>query len=235
MGEPPVPNENDPGPYSTHRFPANAQPAYVDVFGLPLELKRPQAEEEKDQPDSFFRIDMATFMPSFSTADISIPVGNGDLKLEIRRNYNMQGKMRSLNFGHGWHSNLVSHARYPGERLSVIPTDPGPGHTSVLADVVTVTDEDGRDFNFVFAKTLGVVPDYEKAFSIDTSGGGTRYSLYAVGNQQRRVGCDQDLCLPRYDQRRIGLVQEVRYPLHIPGPGAGGGTLLLPAAESNGP
>lgn len=178
VGEPPVPNENDPGPYSTHRFPANAQPAYVDVFGLPLELKRPQAEEEKDQPDSFFRIDMATFMPSFSTADISIPVGNGDLKLEIRRNYNMQGKMRSLNFGHGWHSNLVSHARYPGERLSVIPTDPGPGHTSVLADVVTVTDEDGRDFNFVFAKTLGVVPDYEKAFSIDTSGGGTRYKVF---------------------------------------------------------
>lgn len=172
-GEPPA---GDSPQYVRGGQAANTQPIYVDIYGLPQEMKRPQAEEEKDQPDSFFRIDMGTLLPSMSTADISIPVGNGDLKLELRRNFNMQGTNSSISFGHSWSSNLQGAAQYPGEKLRVASNDDN--GTTVLADVVTVWDEDGGKYNYVYAKHYNEIPNYETAFSSVKHADSARYKVF---------------------------------------------------------
>lgn len=172
-GEPPT---GDSPQYVRGGQAANTQPIYVDIYGLPQEMKRPQAEEEKDQPDSFFRIDMGTLLPSMSTADISIPVGNGDLKLELRRNFNMQGTNSSISFGHSWSSNLQGAAQYPGEKLRVASNDDN--GTTVLADVVTVWDEDGGKYNYVYAKHYNEIPNYETAFSSVKHADSARYKVF---------------------------------------------------------
>ena len=155
---------------------ATTLPIYVDIHGLPQEMKRPQAEEEKDQPDSFFRIDMGTLLPSLSTSDISIPVGNGDLKLELRRNFNMQSSDSVSSFGNGWNSNLRRAAKYPGEKLWVVSNDSN-GSTT-LADVVTVWDEDGSKYNYVYAKYYNEIPNYQTAFSTIKHAESSRYKIF---------------------------------------------------------
>lgn len=170
------PLAGDPPRYVQGGQAANTQPIYVDIYGLPQEIKRPQAEEEKDQPDSFFRIDMGTLLPSMSTSDISIPIGNGDLKLELRRNFNMQGTSSGVGFGHSWSSNLQSSAQYPGEKLRVVSNNSN--GTTVLADVVTVWDEDGSKYNYVYAKHYDEIPNYETAFSSVKHRDSARYKIF---------------------------------------------------------
>ena len=162
--------------YVKSTYPATPQPIYVDIFGLPVEMKRPQAEEEKDQPESFLKINMGSLLPSISVADISIPVGNGDLSLELRRNFNMEGVSSLGDFGHNWTSNLQSGASYPGKVLKVQSEN---GSTELLdAEIVTVGSEDGIEFNYVFAKTLNSEPNYETAFTISGSGSSGRYKIF---------------------------------------------------------
>ena len=137
--------------------PAAPQPMYVDIHGLPEAAKRPQQEEEKDQPDSFFRIDVGSLMPSISVADISIPVGNGDLKLEVRRSYQIENSGAPpagfpLGFGEAWRSNFQARAEVG--QLTLINTTSG----SIFGRISTtlkVYDETGTEYVF----TADGIPD----------------------------------------------------------------------------
>ncbi len=122
---PPSP-ANQPG-LTTTSFalaPVKGQAIFTDIHGLPESEKRPQQEVESDQPKSFFKINMESMNPEISVSDISVPVGNGQLKLEIRRSY-QPGEIAAKElpeyqagfFGHSWTTNLKSRA------FIVLPSD----------------------------------------------------------------------------------------------------------------
>ena len=57
----------------------------LDIHGQPQSAAKPQQEQEEDSYKSDFNVDAYHLSPSFSTADISIPLQGTDLRLELRR------------------------------------------------------------------------------------------------------------------------------------------------------
>jgi len=117
------------------------QPRSVDVHGLPIARRKPQREEEIDQPKSLFEIGAGSLLPTYSVTDVSIPVGgSGDLRLEFRRSSSPskeRGPYGSTQFGENyshpkilgdcWSSNVDCRAQLLGNsgRIAVYDENGG--------------------------------------------------------------------------------------------------------------
>ena len=145
----------------------------LNIHGQPKSELKPQQEVEKDGYKSDFSVNAYHLSPSFSTADISIPLQGSDLRLELLRtnstdvtttqSANIDNSVHRLIMGRTWRVNIAPVVYYSGS--SSVPNPEAPE-----TPCETVSGEPTGSGNWVVVDDGGAQFKYSPAILEETQG-----------------------------------------------------------------
>ncbi|UDQ98816.1 polymorphic toxin-type HINT domain-containing protein [Lentisphaerota bacterium WC36G] len=78
---------------------------YVNIYGQPISEEKPQQKSETDHISNNLKINAEDLSISYTTTDLSFPVGNGNLSFDFQRTYTPDKEELGI-LGRGWSSGL---------------------------------------------------------------------------------------------------------------------------------